>query len=505
MSFGKKDNENDKNINITLINPDDDKDTIVISMSEMWNLAKKFFALWIVLAIVAAMFFAGIAKVFQKSFYVGDMTALIGLSYDGAEDGLDPDGNELDITKIKSPSVIEDALSNLDMGIENSDRIRQNIEITGVIPEEAMDELSMYYDVFSAGSGSSLQAAQSLLDTSYYPTKYLVKLNYFSAGYSFEQGKEILNEILNSYRTYFFETYNYNVALGSSVSVVDYSTYDYAEAVNIFSDSLSSVTEYLNNIKQSDSTNFRSTKTGLSFDDLLAEAELIKSNDLDQASSYITVNNVTKNDNESMVSYYSYLVENLERKKSISQSTLNSLNDSIESYEKDPLVLLVKDQSSDESTSDDDVNKAYDELINKKVETQKDISNYNKSIRYYNTVIKAFSKAGKSTDENISEAEDYLSVLNERLTKLIENTNETSEEYYSSVAFADAYKILVPASGSQSEVISGSMKMPLIITEGLLFVIYIGIAFIGSVIISNRNKKVKTEKDEVDTIESKEL
>ena len=176
--------------------------------------------------------------------------------------------------------------------------------------------------------------------------------NYFKAGFSFEEGKEILNEVLNSYRSYFFETYNYNVALGSSVSVVDYTTYDYAEAVNIFSNSLDSVTDYLNNIKQSDTSSFRSSVTGYSFDDLLAEASLIKNNDLDRSSSYITINNITKNDKDSMISYYKYLVEQLERKKAVSVSTLNSINDSISSYEKDPLIMVVGSDS--ESSTEED-------------------------------------------------------------------------------------------------------------------------------------------------------
>lgn len=496
MSFlNDKDKENEKNISVTLVTPDDsEKNAIVISFSEMWKYAKKFFALWISLAVVAAFVSVGIAYAFQKSFYFGDATALIGLNYDGIDEGLDPNGDELDITKIKSPSVIENALTNLDMNIEQSDIIRQNLNITGVVPEDAMDEMSMYYDVFTNGNNSALQAAQSILDSKFYPSKYLVTFNYFKAGFSFEEGKEILNEVLNSYRSYFFETYNYNVALGSSVSIVDYTTYDYAEAVNIFSNSIDSVTDYLNNLKQGDTSNFRSSATGYSFDDLLAEASLIKNNDLDRTSSYVTINNITKNDKDSMVSYYKYLVEQLERKKAVSTSTLNSINDSIASYEKDPLIMVVG--SDNESSTEEngkpvtkDVNKAYDELVSQKIDTQKTISSYSKSIRYYNSIISAFNKSKSSSKEEIAKAEDYLSVLNDRLQKLIDNTNKTAEEYYSNVAFANAYKVLVPASGSQKEVVSSNVKMPVLISEALLFVIYLGIIVVGSIVSVNKKKK----------------
>ena len=506
MSFlNDKDKENEKNISVTLVTPDDsEKNSIVISFAEMWKYAKKFFALWISLAIVAVFVSVGIAYAFQKSFYLGDATALIGLNYDGVDKGLDPNGNKLDITKIKSPSVIESALTNLDMNTEESDIIRQNLNITGVVPEDAMNEMTMYYDVFSNGSNSALQAAQSILDSKFYSSKYLVTFNYFKAGFSFEEGKEILNEVLNSYRSYFFETYNYNVALGSSVSVVDYTTYDYAEAVNIFSNSLDSVTDYLNNIKQSDTSSFRSSVTGYSFDDLLAEASLIKNNDLDRSSSYITINNITKNDKDSMISYYKYLVEQLERKKAVSVSTLNSINDSISSYEKDPLIMVVG--SDNESSTEEDgktvsqnINKAYDDLVSQKIDTQKTISSYSKNIRYYNSIISAFNKSRTSSKEEIAKAEDYLSVLNDRLQKLIDNTNKTAEEYYSNVAFANAFKVLVPASGSQKEVVTSNMKMPVLMSEALLFVTYIGIVVVGSIVSANKKKKENTADNLIET------
>ena len=506
MSFlNDKDKENEKNISVTLVTPDDsEKNSIVISFAEMWEYAKKFFALWLSLAIVAAFVSVGIAYAFQKSFYLGDATALIGLNYDGINKGLDPNGNKLDITKIKSPSVIESALTNLDMNTEESDIIRQNLNITGVVPEDAMNEMTMYYDVFSNGSNSALQAAQSILDSKFYSSKYLVTFNYFKAGFSFEEGKEILNEVLNSYRSYFFETYNYNVALGSSVSVVDYTTYDYAEAVNIFSNSLDSVTDYLNNIKQSDTSSFRSSVTGYSFDDLLAEASLIKNNDLDRSSSYITINNITKNDKDSMISYYKYLVEQLERKKAVSVSTLNSINDSISSYEKDPLIMVVG-SDSESSTEEDgktvsqNINKAYDDLVSQKIDTQKTISSYSKNIRYYNSIISAFNKSRTSSKEEIAKAEDYLSVLNDRLQKLIDNTNKTAEEYYSNVAFANTFKVLVPASGSQKEVVTSNMKMPVLMSEALLFVAYIGIIVVGSIVSANKKKKENTADNLIET------
>jgi hypothetical protein len=492
-----------KNINLTLVTPDEDKENeIVISFSTIFDYAKRFFCIWIVLAIIIGFFVTGVSMILQKSFYVGDATALISLNYDGVEDGLDPNGDELDITKIKSPSVIENALSNLDISVSKSDSVRKNITITGVVPESTMDEMSLYYDVFSNGASGALEAAKQMISTSYYSTQYIISFNYFNSGFSLETGKEILNEVLNSYRSYFFETYNYNVALGSAVSVVDYSTYDYAEAVNIFSNSLDSLEEYLNNLKTSDTSSFRSSQTGYSFDDLLSTVDILKNVDLDRVSSYITINNVTKNDKDSMVSYYKYLIQDLNKQKAVSQSTIDSIDDSLEKYEKDPLILVVgtdSDSDNDDATNETqqttstDLNQTYDELITQKLEEQKKVSEYNKDIKYYNTIVTALSKSNSVKESDIEKVEGYLSTLNTKINELISDVNDTSEDFYSNVAFADAYKILVPASGSETEVISGNVKTPVILSEAILFIVYVMIFVIGGIVTANKNKKSKSE------------
>ena len=47
----------------------------------------------------------------------------------------------------------------------------------------------------------------------------------------------------------------------------------------------------------------------------------------------------------------------------------------------------------------------------------------------------------------------------------------------------------MPASGSQKEVVSSNVKMPVLISEALLFVVYMGIIVIGSIISANKKKK----------------
>ena len=153
----------------------------------------------------------------------------------------------------------------------------------------------------------------------------------------------------------------------------------------------------------------------------------------------------------------------------------------------------------DGKTVSQNINKAYDDLVSQKIDTQKTISSYSKNIRYYNSIISAFNKSRTSSKEEIAKAEDYLSVLNDRLQKLIDNTNKTAEEYYSNVAFANAFKVLVPASCSQKEVVTSNMKMPVLMSEALLFVAYIGIIVVGSIVSANKKKKENTADNLIET------
>ena len=68
------------------------------------------------------------------------LTAMVGFTYDGIEKGLDPNGNEFDANTLKSPSIIESTLTDLGMDTKNTDAIRSAITISGVVPDDTIDD-----------------------------------------------------------------------------------------------------------------------------------------------------------------------------------------------------------------------------------------------------------------------------------------------------------------------------------------------------------------------------
>ncbi len=486
--------DKERNINLTLTQASDDSQEVAVCFSTILRQAKKYLLPWIIAAAIMALLVSSMVMLFRTSSYSGDITALISYDYDGIEKGLDPSGGKLDVNKIKSPSVIESALTNLNIPLGNVENIRRSISIKGVVSEEELNKKNMYQSVYEKGGTAALSAIEDLIENGDFPTYYIISLKYNTIGFDLDTSKQILDAILNSYKNYFFETYGYNKALGSEVSLVDYKDYDYSEAVDVFRSTLNSLREYVGNLEETDSVNFRSSSTGYSFGDLLLTINTLQDSDLDSISSYIIVNNVTNN-KELLISYYEYKVEQLEREIKVYKAKLDSISDSISKYEKDSILIFgdAGENGSDSSeTSYVQASAEYDALIEQKIDVQEDVSTTSQDIGFYNDRIKALKASNTvSSEEDEKIVAEKLEALNSKISNLINTVNETSDEYYEKVSFAKAYNILVPAIGSEPVVVTGDLVMPILIAEGVLFVIYAAAAFLSAIAIDNRRNKIK--------------
>lgn len=489
-------NKDERYLNITLTNEDDKKDEVVISFSSFFKTLKKYFLIWLVTAVVAAMLILACTAVFSNDQHK-NLTALVSFTYDGIEEGLDPDGNVFDVNSIKNPAVIEAALTELGQPLELLEPVRQNISIEGVIPKDAIDRITTYKSVYENASSGALNAAQAMLDTKYYPTQYKVNFNYAASELNGSDAVQVFNTILECYRDYFFETYGYNRALGNAVTALDYTDYDYAEAVDVFETSLNTMKSYVANLSADDTTRFRSSTTGYTFSDLSEAIKAVQTMDLDLLSSYITVNNVTK-DKDRLVNYYTYRVESLTRQKTVAEENLATITDTINTYEKDT-VMIFGNGTENTDTQYSQGSPEYDKLIQSKVDTQNELSTTTQQINFYNQRIDALKGKTAASDEKIERVEKDLEKLNEKVNELIDSVNKTADEYYETVSFANAYSVLVPASSSYTNRIKNVITdafMTVMIVEALLFVIYIVFAFVMSIIAENNKKPAVETSDE---------
>lgn len=488
--------KDERYLNITLNNSDSDKDEVVLSFSGLFAKFKKYFLIWLVTAVVAGVLVLASSFVFAPD-ELKTLTALVSFTYDGIEEGLDPDGRVFDVNSLKNPSVIEDSLTKLGLPLSELENVRQGIYIKGVLPSDAIDRITAYKSVYENASSGNLSAAQAMLDVSYYPTQYKITFNYAQTGFDADTAVQVFNTVLECYRDYFFETYGYNEALGSAVTALKYTDYDYAEAVDVFDTTLKTLKSYVNNLSSEDTTRFRSAETGYTFADLATAISTVQSMDLDILSSYITVNNVTK-DKDTLIFYYQYRIDNLSREKIVAEENLASITESLNNYEKDTVMIFGNGTEGTDTVSNVASDK-YDSLIQQKINAQDTLSTVTQQINFYNQRMTALKSNPAGSQSKMEKVEADLAALDAKVASLIDSVNKTADEYYNTVSFANAYNILVPASSSTGGTIKSIIKngmMPGIIAEALIFVAYVAVAFVTAVISENKKRKAAAEAHE---------
>lgn len=479
--------QDNRNINIMIKNDEEEKEEIVISFSTLLKKLKKYLLLWIVIAvffIVVAFGYAGITTHVKKS----SLSALISFSFEGIEKGVDPAGKDFDPYSIKNPAVIENAITSLDMDLELIDSIRQGITLKGLRPKDIVDRYTVYNNILE--KNGNVTVADKILETSYFPTQYNVYFDYNNTGLSDDDAVTVFNAILEEYNNYFYKTYGYNESLGNAVVAVDYNDYDYSEAVEVFSNSISTLKKYVRQLKNEDKTRFRSSVTGYTFADLYETLNTLESIDLDKISSYVTVNNLTK-DKEVALAYYEYRIKALTRLKNQYEEQLKSYNESIESYQKDEIIIFGNG-TDDTKTQSTVASEQYDRMINEKNQIVNSLAETKQRINYYKERQEALKNNPVGSSDKFAKVEAELASINEKIGNLIEVISETSEDYYVNVTFKNAYTILAPATNTTSDKISRvieNAKLPLVILEGLIFVLYFATAFIETIVADSRKRK----------------
>lgn len=488
--MAKKD---ERNLNITISNPEEDEDKVIISFGTLFKKLKKYFMIWFLAAVIlvgVAFGYAAIITNVKKP----PLTAIISFSYSGIEKGLDPAGKKFDVYSIKTPSVIEKSLTELDVDLTYLEKIREGITIHGQLPKDVRTRLTIYDDVLN--TNGSVQAAEKILETSYFPTQYTVYFDYSKIGLSDDDAVEVFNRILDNYDNFFYEQYGYNESLGSSMTAISYTDYDYAEAVDVFNNNLTSMKRYIRQLSNEDNTRFRSSVTGYTFDDLYAAIDTVQSLDLDRISSYVTVNNITK-DKDRTIAYYEYRIKALTRQRDQYEEQLEALEKSIEQYEKDQIIVFGS--SEDTSTQSSLASEQYDKMFGQKTDISANLASTKQLINFYKDRLQDMKGKTTSTGKMVETVEADLEALSVKVSNLVDLVCDTSEDYYKNVTFKNAYNVLVPATSVSVAIVGrivDNAKMPIVILEALAVAFYLAFAFIKAFLADNRKKKIEEAEDE---------
>ena len=160
-----------------------------------------------------------------RSLQTYTATTIIDYVYGDAENGLAPDGTELDTTGIYSSSVISQALDNLglDQGKYPIDSIRAEIKVQQ-ITDEAVDAVNEAKN--KEGETSDLQS-----------TKYAISYKADSSNGA-DMARAVLDEIMDGYFTQFSKQFINTSSVVNSTSSVNQGSYDYIEQIELIDSAL---------------------------------------------------------------------------------------------------------------------------------------------------------------------------------------------------------------------------------------------------------------------------
>ncbi|MCI8902268.1 MAG: hypothetical protein HFH76_16965 [Lachnospiraceae bacterium] len=399
-------------------------------------------------------------------YIVGQSTyarAVITLQYEGIENGLDPNGAAFDINKIKSPKVIEDALMSLGTTEFDSEKIRESIDIEGVVPEDAVERITVIKEM----SLEDVSNYEKILDISYFPSQYIVYLRK-NPGMSGKDAVKVLNAILDSYREYFMDTYANTEVLTVTGNLIDYKDYDYAEAMDMLETQMEIMQGYVSE-RRDQAPEFRSSGTGLSFGDISMALDTIAEIDIANLNSYIESHTLTK-DVSRQREYYEYRIKKYNMDIAECQLELTNIQSVIDKYQKDPLVIV----SSQESTQEiEQTNEYYDKLLQERLELSTEIASLNTKLNETYTLLNAVNgTVGQNTQGEYDYVEGKMSSVAETIAKWADLTEQTAQEYYTTTLFSNAYKIAVPAQYTAAGGFFAAVKRLVIPVAVLMFVVF---------------------------------
>lgn len=420
----------------------------ILSIRKLCRNFKRFFLLWLIAAVVIAAIIGG-SSIFNQ-ISNRQISVRVNFSFDGVESGHDPSGNKFDVNNIKSKKAIKKSLDDLELEYEDLDEIYSSISISGNVPSNAISRITDYSSMYTSGD---VNTSKKIQDTTYYPTQYIITMDCNEINMEFSDCVNLLNNLTKQYEQTFFTEYGYKKSLENTVTAIDYNNYDYVDAVSVFDSSLLSLQDYINELVDKDETRFRSEKTGYTFTDLSKSIEIIRTDDLDMISSYITINNVTK-DKQNLIANYKFKSDELERQKKIYEEKLNALTETIETYEKNSILIFANANSGSDATLNQSSD-TYDNLISQKVDVEKQLSDCQQKMNNCDERIKALnSSSKKGSEEKVKEDFDKI---NTKINTLLNSVNITVSEYYETVALKNAYMILSDASDSLLSIIKESL------------------------------------------------
>lgn len=425
----------------------------------------------LVAILIAGLGFIGYNIVLQKD--QGNVSTVISFNFKGIEEGLSPDGEtSFNISELTNKQVLENTISQLGLGVKSidSETLRRNIEIQGIVPADVMRRITLINKM----AEKDVTQLEKISDMTYYPTQYKINLKITKdMELDQQESEQVLLAIVNNYKEYFMVKYNDREILSTAINTVELGRYDYSEYIMLVNSQLGIAKTYLET-KQEEAPGFRSKTTGVSFEDLLGQVDLIQNVEINNVQAVINTFVVTKN-KERVFSIYENKIKSLTREMKEHTQRASSFRQAAVEYKKDGMLILGS-EGIDNALEVTKSSKAYDNFIIDAVEAEKAANLLKYDIDHYTDL---FTKISTTDEENanvniapyVVKVEEDIAYIAEKVKALVENINTTVDEYYTVEVFKSSVKMDVPtmySSGFMALIKKGVMTVAIATVLGMM-------------------------------------
>ena len=341
---------------------------------------------------------------------------VIQFDYDGASDGVDPNGNPFNPVAFLTDDVIESALAAANMTYE-VEAIKKYVAVENIVPNGIVEEIEAYVSVLNT------ETANNITSNDYIPVRYkFVLYQDLDKNLSKNDLNKLLNAIVNKYLEKFYSTYKkaFDTTNYDELYVMD--NYDYIYQVEVLTNKIRVLSRSASSIyaKHDDFS-----VNGKTFNDIALRGNKIISNDVSKINNLIILSALSK-DIDRLKDYYNYKIEMLNYDKTKYTADLANVTTQLNNYTKDSTVYvasgenIVKVESNSSAT--------YNNLLSRQISLSNTIASINSSITEYQNILTDINNA-------VATEEDYVLVRN-YISKLESDYNTLEFEYKEMI---DAY------------------------------------------------------------------
>lgn len=379
---------------------------------------------------------------------------IMAFQYSGIERHLNPDGSKFDPYQVVSPYILNEVIQILELeGKVSANKIRSLVTMEPIIPREVISKQE--YALEKEGDSYV-----------YYPSEYILSLKVSQkSNLDTEMAKQIVNQIIMSYQSYFSETYLTQKPVINKISGVNFEKYDYSDVATVLHSQVTEIKQFSSALSAVDS-GFRSKQTWQSFSDLVEMADLIDDINLNRLDANISAYKLTK-DKDKLVMFYEYVIKELEFQKAkynaetvVTKEMLSSIEDS-----SNKVLSGLTGESTDQSSY-------FNDLILKTASTSVNASSIQEQIDYYLREVQELKSEttilSGSKSEKLTTVENSIVNISNELKELLILTKKTTDEFYEQYTTKSFYAL------SPAEVYS-SVKMTLNIAIGGILGLMVGI------------------------------